>query len=188
MVGSRIRTALIGAIGAVSAFAAGPAGAGAVTMSELMTGGAELLEPGAYKIRGRALRCGSAQTLVAPEFWDYGGSLPDVIIVNPVRMRKLPWRTQLFVYYHECAHQTVGADEVAADCRAIRTGKEQGWLRASDVERICTGLFIQSEGDRYHPPGPERCQYLRQCFAGSVPARYDGATTGPRRLDAFNRR
>lgn len=181
------------AIAAALTLAAAPREAGSVNMSELMRGGAELLEPGAYEIRGRSLRCGNAQTLVAPEFWDYGGSLPEIIIVNPVRMRDLPWRTQLFVYFHECAHQTVGADEVAADCQAIRTGRDEGWLRAGDVEKICTGLFLHSQGDRYHPPGPQRCAYLRQCYAGETPGRSTVRSTGGgnrdrNALDALNHR
>ena len=190
-----VRTAALAAMVALSVFACEPRNAAAITMSELMRGGAELLEPGTYTIRGRTLRCGDAQTLVAPEFWDYGGSLPDLIIVNPDRMRALPWRTQLFVYYHECAHQSVGSDEVAADCQAIRTGRDQGWLRAGDVEKVCTGLFLHSEGDRYHPPGPQRCESLRRCFTGETPARYTGgsdgfggSSVGNFALDALNQR
>lgn len=151
-----------------------------------MTGSSRLLAPGTYTINGRNMRCGNTQTLVSSDFWDYGGSLPDVIIVNPDKMRRLPWRTQLFVYHHECAHQSVGSDEIAADCQAIRTGKEEGWLRARDVENVCNSLFIHSRGDRYHPPGPQRCEYLRQCFNGQTPPR--GHFTTESAIDMLNRR
>jgi len=177
----RVSHFVLAAIAAAVIGASAPAHA--VSLSELMSGGARVLEPGEYSIRGRNLRCGNAQTLLTAKFWDYGGSLPDLIILNPQKMRTLPWRTRLFVYYHECAHQTVGSDEVAADCRAIRRGKREGWLRPADVETICTGLFIHSRGDYYHPPGRERCEYLRQCFGGVVPAR---RTAPGRMLDTLN--
>lgn len=156
-----------------------------VTMSELMAGNSRMLAPGQWQVNGRAPRCGSTQTLISPTFWDYGGSLSDLIILNPEKMRQLPWRTQLFVYHHECGHQTLGSDEIGADCQAIQTGKREGWLRPRDVNAICQQLFINSAGDRFHPPGPERCEYLRQCYSGAIPAprRSPGRT-----LDTLNTR
>jgi len=151
-----------------------------VTVAELMGKNAKLLPAGRYRIGKKRMRCGSAKTLVSTKFWDYGGALPNLIIINPRKMNRLPRSIRKFVYYHECAHQTVGADEVAADCQAIRRGKKEGWLRKRDVKRICKRLFIHSKGDRYHPPGPKRCRLLMQCYEGR------GRTRTARRGTGFN--
>ena len=146
---------------------AGGSGARGQTLllSDLADGG-RLLPAGAYKIGNRRMRCGSARTLLSPKFWDYGGALPDLIILNPHKMNSLPRRIRMFVYEHECAHQTVGANETRADCTAIRKGKREGWLKRRDVQHICQRLFIHSKGDRYHLPGPQRCKKLLQCYDG----------------------
>ena len=151
-----------------------------VTVAELMGKNAKLLPAGRYKIGKSRMRCGKAKTLVTTKFWDYGGALPNLIIINPRKMNKLPRSIRKFVYYHECAHQTVGADEVAADCQAIRRGKKEGWLNRNGVKRICQRLFIHSKGDRFHPPGPKRCRLLMQCYDGR------GRTRTARRGTGFN--
>lgn len=165
---------------AIATFAPTPATAQPLSLSELMGKNAKVLAPGRYKIGKRRMRCGRAKTLVSPHFWDYGGALPDLIIINPRKMNSLPRSIRMFVYYHECAHQSVGADEVAADCQAIRRGKKEGWLKKRGVKRICKRLFIHSKGDRYHPPGPKRCRLLMQCYDGR------GRTRTARRGSGFN--
>ena len=146
-----------------------PGGSGAkaqaLMLSDLADGG-RLLPAGVYKIGNRRMRCGGARTLITTKFWDYGGALPGLIILNPLKMNTLPRRMRMFVYEHECAHQTVGADEARADCVAIKKGKRQGWLKRRDVQHICQRLFIHSKGDRYHAPGPQRCKALLQCYDG----------------------
>lgn len=142
-----------------------PAAAQNLLLADLADGG-RLLPAGAYRIGNRRMRCGNAQTLLSNKFWDYGGALPDLIILNPRKMNTLPRRIRMFVYEHECAHQTVGEDETRADCAAIIKGKREGWLSRRDVQHICHKLFIHSAGDRYHAPGPQRCQQLMQCYDG----------------------
>ncbi len=155
------------AIGFFCFFMNGGSGAKAQTLllSDLADGG-RLLQAGVYSIGNRRMRCGSAKTLVTTKFWDYGGALPGLIILNPLKMNSLPRRMRMFVYEHECAHQTVGANETRADCVAVTKGKRQGWLKRRDVQHICQRLFIHSKGDRYHPPGPQRCRQLLQCYDG----------------------
>lgn len=142
-----------------------PANAQTVTLTDVTNSG-KLLQPGVYRIGKRSMRCGRAKTLVSAKFWDYGGALPNLIILNPRKMNSLPQRLRMFVYEHECAHQRVGADEVAADCIAVTKGKREGWLRRRDVQAVCKRLFIHSKGDRYHPAGPRRCKLLMQCYDG----------------------
>ncbi len=137
----------------------------ALLLSDLADGG-RLLPAGTYKIGNRRMRCGNAKTLISSKFWDYGGALPGLIILNPHKMNTLPRRMRMFVYEHECAHQTVGANEARADCTAITKGKRQGWLKRRDVQHICQRLFIHSKGDKYHLPGPQRCRQLMQCYDG----------------------
>ena len=133
-------------------------------LSQLTEGG-RLLDPGEYRIGNRRMTCGNAKTLISPNFWDYGGALPDLIILNPYKMGSLPRRLRMFVYEHECAHQ-ITSSEARADCIAIRKGKQEGWLKRRDVQHICQKLFIHSKGDRYHAPGPKRCKQLLQCYDG----------------------
>lgn len=142
-----------------------PSAAQTVTLSDVTNSG-KLLQPGVYRIGKRRMSCGRAKTLISRKFWDYGGALPNLIILNPSKLNRLPRRLRMFVYEHECAHQRVGADEVAADCVAITKGKREGWLRRRDVQSVCNRLFKHSKGDRYHPAGPKRCRLLMQCFDG----------------------
>ena len=135
------------------------------TLVRQLTDGGRLLQAGAYRIGNRRMRCGSAKTLISPKFWDYGGALPDLIILNPRKMKTLPRRLRMFVYEHECAHQNTSS-ETRADCTAIKKGKREGWLRRRDVQHVCQRLFLHSKGDRYHPAGPKRCKLLLQCYDG----------------------
>lgn len=129
---------------------------------------ATILPPGAYRIGGRIMRCGDARTIVSPEFWDYGGSMPGLIIMNPSKLSRLPRQVRLFVYHHECSHQTVGDDEAAADCRAVKRGRREGWLTPAGVKQICSRLLYDSEGDYYHWPGPARCALIDRCYADAA--------------------
>jgi hypothetical protein len=70
---------------------------------------------------------------------------------------------KLYIYSHECGHQFDGADETKADLFAIWRGVKWGWLDAQGVEDIC--VFIsQLKGDAVHPPGPQRCETMRNYY------------------------
>jgi hypothetical protein len=46
---------------------------------------------------------------------------------------------------------------------AIRRGVKWGWLDAVGMEDICT--FISTlKGDAVHPPGPQRCETMRNYY------------------------
>jgi hypothetical protein len=151
-----------------------PGSADAAPQTQRILAGAKILPAGAYRIAGRAIGCGSAETLIAPHFWDYGGALPGLIILNPSKMARLPDKVKRFVYAHECGHQVVGSDETAADCYAIARGRREGWLTQADVGSVCRLLFRHARGDRVHLPGPERCRMLDACYlaagSGGAPA------------------
>jgi len=41
---------------------------------------------------------------------------------------------------------------------------KSGWLNAAGMNQICD-FISELKGDAAHPPGPQRCQLMRQCYA-----------------------
>src|SRR5665648_539952 len=98
-------------------------------------------------------------------------------------------QVKLYVYSHECGHQFIGADEVKADLFSIRRGVKWGWLDAQGLEDIC--VFISKlKGDAVHPPGPKRCdimrEYYRKLVGGSGQRASSGSTSGAQTLGPSN--
>jgi hypothetical protein len=125
---------------------------------------AKLIAHGAYKIDGVPVNCGTRPTVIDPNFSSWGGALPGFLIMNPVKTKGLPRPVKLYIYAHECGHQFIGADEMGADCFSIRRGVRWGWLDRNGLEQVCA--FISTlKGDSVHPPGPRRCDHMRQCYA-----------------------
>jgi hypothetical protein len=60
-------------------------------------------------------------------------------------------------------HQTVGNDEVKADCVAVQRGRKEGWLTASGLEQVCE-FMRPARQDRRHFSGVQRCEFKRRCF------------------------
>ncbi|MEC9369110.1 MAG: hypothetical protein VX871_10525 [Pseudomonadota bacterium] len=133
----------------------------------------KLLTAGQLRLAGRPMRCGATPTLISYSFWDYGGATKDRIILNPSKLDPLPVPVQLFVYAHECGHQIYGPKEIGADCYAIKRGRREGWLNRDGLTEICT-FFQDHPGDYAHPPGPQRCEIMTQCFDGGGPQRAGG--------------
>lgn len=112
-------------------------------------------------IAGVPLQCGGAVSFVA--------AIPDIAMAQPGRLLfrpdyfNLPPYMQWFVYAHECAHQVVGPNEQAADCWAIKLGRNQGFFPPQAVQQICAFAF-PSPGDWTHMPGPMRCQQIAMCY------------------------
>jgi len=165
---------------------AGDAKAASRASVEQIISQAKVVEPGAYRIGSKSVDCGGARTVISPSFWDYGGAIPGYIIMNPRKLRRVPHYVRLFIYYHECGHQRYGRSETQADCHAIRTGRRQGWLNAERVRGVCRILFRNSKGDRYHPPGPQRCRELERCFAGNLVQERRPAGRRTLAIDALN--
>jgi hypothetical protein len=113
-------------------------------------------------IAGMPVVCNGAVSYVA--------QIPDIAMARPGALFfrpdffNLPTYVQLYIYAHECAHQFVGGNEVAADCWAVRTGRDQGWLPRQGLEQVCQYTY-HSRGDWTHPAGPVRCQNMRMCYA-----------------------
>lgn len=126
-------------------------------------GGAKIIAPGKLKIDGRRVMCGRRPTVLDPNLDDYGAAYSTFLILNPLKMSRLPTSVKLWIYSHECAHQFRGPDEETADCFAVQRGRRQGWLSPSGIEQICN--FINpAAGDLMHFSGPKRCGAMRKCY------------------------
>lgn len=95
-----------------------------------------------------------------------------VIYLNPIILNTLPPSIQLFVYAHECAHHHLGhtygfyrpSKEREADCWAIRTGRDQGWITPNTLDTMVY-YFIGNPGSPWgHLPGPQRLQHFVNCY------------------------
>jgi hypothetical protein len=123
----------------------------------------EVVAHGKLTLDGQSVNCGKRPTVLNPNFDSWGGAFPGFLILNTKKMSGLSTQVKLYVYSHECGHQFIGADETKADLFAIRRGVKWGWLDAQGMEDIC--VFIsQLKGDAVHPPGPKRCEVMRQYY------------------------
>jgi len=127
-------------------------------------GKGELVPAGELRIDGEIFACGHRPTVIADALDDYAAAYYGFMIVNKQRFSKLPLTLKHYVFGHECGHQYVGRDELAADCYAVRQGRREGWLDEKGVDEIC-GFIGRAKGDATHPPGPKRCANIRACFA-----------------------
>ncbi len=122
---------------------------------------------GKMTLNGHPVQCGTRPTVIDAKLDSWGGSFPGYLILNPDRLKGLATPVKFYVYYHECGHQFVGASEVGADCFSIQRGVRYGWLDAKGLDQICT-FIAQLKGDAVHPPGPRRCDLMRQCYAAAL--------------------
>ena len=125
--------------------------------------GGTLVPAGQIEIDGRRMTCGKSPTVLDPHHNDFGGARSGFLILNPQLFVGLATPVKLWIYSHECAHQTVGPDEVKADCVAVQRGRREGWLTASGFEQICE-FMRPARQDRQHFNGVHRCELMRQCF------------------------
>ncbi|MDQ9169465.1 hypothetical protein Q8A64_03460 [Oxalobacteraceae bacterium R-40] len=113
-------------------------------------------------IAGVQLQCEGANSYVA--------HISDIALGRPGKMYfrpdyfSLPPYMQWFIYAHECAHQLVGSSEAAADCWAMKLGRNQGFFPLQAVQQICSYTF-SSPGDWTHFPSPIRCQQMKLCYS-----------------------
>ncbi len=124
---------------------------------------AKLIPFNQFKIDGRSVNCGKRPTVLNSDFDSWGGAFPGFIILNTKKVNGLSTAVKLYIFSHECGHQFEGPDETKADLFAIRRGVKWGWLDAAGMEDICT--FISTlKGDSVHPPGPQRCETMRNYY------------------------
>jgi hypothetical protein len=109
------------------------------------------------------MTCGPFPTVLDPDLDDFGAAPEGFVILNPRLFGGLSVPVKLWIFSHECAHQTVGSDEVKADCAAVQRGRHEGWLTEAGLQQVCD--FMQpARGDRSHFTGTQRCALMRQCF------------------------
>jgi hypothetical protein len=129
--------------------------------------GSRKVAEGKMTLDGRPVSCAARPTVIDAKLDSWGGSYPGYLILNPNRLRGLATQVKLYVYYHECGHQFVGATETGADSFSIRRGVALGWLNDDGMTQICD-FISQLKADGVHPPGPKRCELMRQCYAKAL--------------------
>ena len=123
----------------------------------------KLIKPGRLMIDGLPVQCGAIPALISERSSDYGLARRGLIILNPLKLRHLSREAKLLIYYHECAHQYVGASELAADCWAIQKVRREGLIDRQGLKNACS--FIKGlPANRRHPPGVMRCRQMTRCF------------------------
>jgi len=125
--------------------------------------GGMLVPADRLEIDGRRMTCERRPTVLDPELNDFGSALPGFVILNPQLFGSLATPVKLWIYSHECAHQTVDKDEVKADCVAVQRGRREGWLAVSGLEQVCE-FMRPARGDYSHFTGTQRCALMQQCF------------------------
>lgn len=115
-------------------------------------------------VGGVQVGCPGTTTYVMP-INDLAQAVPGEIRLSPGFFSQ-PDVLQIFVYAHECAHQIYGggaAGEAAADCWAIKLGRDQGWLPPNATQLIAQSV-ANTAGDWTHAPGPIRIQQMAACY------------------------
>ena len=129
-------------------------------------GNARIIPAGSLVLDGNKLICGRRPTVLDPSLDDYGAAYPGFLILNPKLISRVPTAVKLWIYSHECGHQFRGPSEELADCFAVQRGRRQGWLTTDGLKQICK--FIRpAKGSNMHFSGPQRCSFMRKCFAES---------------------
>lgn len=102
--------------------------------------------------------------------------MPDgspVIYYNPQVVSNTIYQTQIFFYYHECAHHIFGHSigmgfplqrEQEADCWAIQTLVARGIFSPYDLQLVQSDLSAHARADWTHLPGPQRAINLQACL------------------------
>jgi hypothetical protein len=116
-------------------------------------------------IGGVGVSCMGVPTWLDDEIGDIAIAVPGAIVLNPA-LQNWPPVVQIFVYAHECAHhiRAIGSNENAADCWAIKLGRNQGWIDFHGLS-IIQAYFQNNRGDWTHLPGQLRIQQMEACFA-----------------------
>ena len=129
--------------------------------------GGTLAPAGSLEIDGQRMNCARWPTVLDPDYEDFAGAHRKFLVLNPRLFAGLATPVKLWIYSHECAHQSVGGDEVAADCAAVQRGRREGWLTTAGLEQVCE-FMRPARQDRQHFNGAQRCDLMRQCFQTSM--------------------
>jgi hypothetical protein len=123
----------------------------------------QVIPPGQLVLAGMPVVCGPLPTVITAGFNDTAMNNGQAIILNQQLFFQLPPVLQLYTYAHECGHANVGPNEVAADCWAIKTGRNQGWFPPQAFQLLMQ-YFQNNPGDIRHPSGPVRVQNMLMCY------------------------
>lgn len=125
---------------------------------------AQVYPPGSFSIDGFPIVCGGNFFILNPQLPDSGtNDGHGNIYLNPVILSNLPTVLKLYIAGHECGHSMVGPNESAADCWAIRTGRNQGWFPPQAFQLLAQ-MFQNNPGDMVHPSGPQRVVDMIRCY------------------------
>lgn len=119
--------------------------------------------PGTYSIDGIPVGCGPVTIVEDTSLNDVGQASPGLIRLNPNVLASLPTTLKLFWVSHECGHHVVGLSEDAADCWAIRLGRNQGWFPPAAFYPMIE-MFRNNPGDFSHAPGLVRVDRMVTCY------------------------
>jgi hypothetical protein len=126
---------------------------------------AQVFPPGTFQIDGIPVSCGPVAFVLTPAIGDVGiSNMQGQIFLNPFILQQLPTVLKLYWVAHECGHYNAGPNEIAADCWAVRTGRNQGWF-APQAFQALMAMFQNNPGDIRHPSGPNRVAAMMQCYA-----------------------
>lgn len=116
-----------------------------------------------FPIGRLTLSCGGTPKLFDHFLDDAADRRPGVIIINPhYLMRALPL-TRIFIYAFACVADEAGPRALDADCLAIRTARNQGWLQFFDIPALqeeLSSFTVPWSG----APGRLRISRLQICF------------------------
>lgn len=122
-------------------------------------------EAATINIAGQPMSCGSTPVISDNSLPMEGRFVPGRgIYINQSLMKQLPASVRMFVFKHECAHKTVGGNELAADCVAAQSGAREKWLTPEGVDTVCKALENEPASPGY-PSGKARCANIKKCFA-----------------------
>jgi hypothetical protein len=157
------------------------AGSAAFAQQSLFRQG-HFVGPGALLINGAPVSCGRTPALISEYYPDYGAARPGLIILNPRRLQPLPPAARVLIYYHECAHQYVGRNELAADCWAVQKARRDGRLSLAGLREACR-FISKLPANKHHPPGVLRCRHMARCYNDTYLRR---ASSEPREKNPAN--
>jgi hypothetical protein len=120
---------------------------------------------GSVSIDGLNLRCGRVRNVLDPRLPNLGIAVLNrrLLVINPKLLTSHPKTVRLFVFQHECGHHHVGANELSADCWAVRRGVSDGWLDRAGLAQVCRS-FGGAPATATHPSAERRCRNLDMCF------------------------
>ena len=135
------------------------------------------------RIDGKSMTCPGTkgfEVLASLPGMDAGARL-GTMSFNRSTMKAKSTLEKLMIFTHECAHISLKAGELDADCASYDTGRREGWMTPRDLDYMCqkykhTGavgyierhLFKDLEGG---------CEFQRACYNG---------TRKPRKNSLFN--